>query len=192
MLNQDERNILARQILELSVVYGNYEMSSDKVRIYISALDSFYNLSLEKYLNALVTYSKNSKNKSFPSPIGLGEYLNPEVSDDHQATASASRAIEAVSKFGWCNSQQARDYIGELGWKAVQAFGGWQYVCENLGSELQLTTFNAQIRELSKSIISRSKLGIVDSPVELPFNEKNQPQENNLIQLIKNIKTIEG
>ena len=188
MLNQEERNILAGRISNSAVFYGKYDLAKEQISTYISVLENHYKKPLAKYLVAFNDYEKDSKNKFFPNPANLNQYINPEVSDDHQATAAASRAIEAVSKFGWCNSSQAKEYIGEIGWRAVQAFGGWQYVCENLGTEIQLTTFNAQIRELSKSIISRAKLGVVDAPVELPYENKN----TNVLELLKNVKSIEG
>jgi hypothetical protein len=52
-----------------------------------------------------------------------------------------------VPKVGYCNAGQAEKYIGPDGWRIVQRQGGWTYICENLGRNLNPGTFQAQLRD---------------------------------------------
>ncbi|WP_289460478.1 hypothetical protein, partial [Klebsiella pneumoniae] len=70
-----------------------------------------------------------------------------------KAQEVSGRIREAISKFGYANQQDAREYIGSLGWKVVERFGGWIYLCENHGLDLNPLTFFAQARDSVISII---------------------------------------
>jgi hypothetical protein len=97
-------------------------------------------------------YIDNSANEFFPRPISkLIAIIKTPVSLEDDSQEIASKIINAVSKYGWNNYEDAKTYIGERGFDVVKRFGGWQYVCQELGQNIQLTTFNAQIRELLKS-----------------------------------------
>ncbi len=196
MLTQEDRNQLAKTILETAIFYGKYDLSKDSISIYITSLDSHYNSDVFTYTKAIRDYKNDSKNKFFPSPASLNPFINPEITDEMLSVDTASRVLEAVSKFGWCNSSEAKNYIGDLGWQTVKVFGGWSYVCENLGNNIQISTFNAQARELTKSQIQRSKLGIGNQPISLEYKDPdallNDKKRDQVINLIDKIKTLEG
>lgn len=196
MLTQEERNSLAQTILETAIFYGKYDLSKEHISIYISTLDNHFNKKYEVYFNALLAYKKDSKNKYFPSPAGLSPYINPEISDESISVDTASRVLEAVSKFGWCNSVEARAYVGELGWQTIKVFGGWNYICENLGNNIQISIFNAQARELTKSQIQKDKLGLGSGPISIDYKDPdallNDKKRAQVINLIDKVKTIEG
>jgi hypothetical protein len=52
--------------------------------------------------------------------------------------------FDAIAWCGYTNPTGARELIGEVGWKAVCNFGGWQRVCETPDS--QISTMRAQLR----------------------------------------------
>lgn len=133
-------------------------------------------------VDALTAYRRDGKNIHWPRANKLRELIIPKQSKESLANEAASRIRKAISDFGWCNSTKARAYIGELGWAVVERAGGWQFLCENHGVDLNQLTFHAQARDLAKAIIESSELGIHDQPIALP-DIKNKPQIDNLIKL---------
>ena len=63
----------------------------------------------------------------------------------------AMKINQAIAKFGYPSPNQAREFIGEEGWKAVECWGGWGYLCTNVGDTIELTNFIAQTRDLIES-----------------------------------------
>lgn len=195
MLNQDQRNILAATISESASFYGKSDISKHDISGFINIIEKFFIFPFDQILSAFNNYILDPKNKYFPSPATLRPYINPELDGDTMATLAASRAIEAVTRFGWNNSTDARAYIGELGWTAIKRFGGWVYVCENMGKSLSVNVFLAQVRDLSKSIIKQDKLGIVDGPIQISaafektedmvLSDKKNEQSLKLISYLK-------
>lgn len=194
-MNQLQRDQLGIKLTEIAMLYGK-DFPKETAKIYINSLLSFLPDSFENYMKALSDYVSDKKNKFFPAPVHLREYLNPTINDDQLAVSAASRVIEAVSKFGWSNPGEAHAFIGDLGWRSVKVFGGWQYVCENLGTEINLSTFNAQIREISKATIQQAKLGIMEGPIGIPYKDPdallNDKKREQILEFTKNLKTIEG
>jgi hypothetical protein len=130
--------------------YYEKTLSSEQIQMYSEQLEE--HLTDEACSIACKKYIDNSANEFFPRPISkLIAIIKTPVSLDDDAQEIASKIINAVSKFGWNNYEDAKNYIGERGFDVVKRFGGWQYVCQELGQNIQLTTFNAQIRELLKS-----------------------------------------
>lgn len=106
--------------------------------------------------------------KMIPSPADVFAAVSPSASTDVLANEAASRIIESVSKFGWNNIDAAREYIGGIGWAAVERFGGWVFLCENLGVSTPISVFYAQARDIAKSQIELAKVGLNNAPPELP------------------------
>lgn len=183
MLSQSERDILADQIFKCARYFGKYDLSATQITQTIDILESFFNKNLNEYLSAYISIMNDKKIKSFPSPSQLREYLTPELDEDTKAVEIASRIVSAVTQFGWPNPDQAKAYIGDLGWEAVKRFGSWGFVCENLGVTLNVTTFQAQIREISKGISKTVKLGCFDQPIGI------ESPDQKVLDLVK-IKTL--
>ena len=191
-MNQAHRDQLGRKLTEIALLYGK-DLTKDQVTGFINALLNFMPDTFENYLRACDAYAQDPKNKFFPAPVALRSYLKPEASPDAVANEVASRIRQAISKFGWPNPEDAKVYIGELGWKVVERSGGWTYLCENHGVELSPLTYFAQSRDLAKSMIETSNVGTFDMPVALPMNRTDQrsisdrvnEQRNNLIQFMK-------
>lgn len=171
--SQEDRVELAQTIKNAALFYGKTDITKESVIQMLNVFEQFFNYPAAQIKKAFHDYILDSKNKFFPSPASLRPYIEPEIDSDSLAVVATSRVIEAVSKFGYNNSTEAREYIGELGWRAVKSFNGWLYVCENLGINISITTFSAQVRDLSKSIIKMDKLGIKDGPIQIGKNQKS-------------------
>lgn len=178
-----------KEIIFLTAEYYGQTIRPEVLLMYV---DDFSDYNTQRVIEAYKAYRKNPKNTRAPLPSQIISILNPEINDDAQAVSIAARVIESVSKFGWCNSQDAKNHIGEIGWRAVTAFGGWQYVCENLGTEIQLSTFNAQIRDITKAEIQKSKLKIVTTGPQITHQEKGNLEVSRFANgLVKDLtKTI--
>lgn len=131
-------------------------------------LDSIADLDPREVERVLHDWAGKSKLNRHPSPAEVRELVCPEADPKHLAVEAAARVVAAVAKFGWNNLADAREYIGALGWRAVERLGGWQYLCENLGVTLQVTTVQAQVRDLCLATNQLAAAGIDDQPIGLP------------------------
>ncbi len=198
MLNQSERNSLAQQLLNLSVFYGKFDLTKEQISTYISVLENHFKKDYNTLVGALENYSKDSKNKFFPAPANLTQYLNPEMSPDAQANEIASKIRQAISDIGYVSPSRAKLFIGESGWQVVQRSGGWQYLCENHGASLSPLTFYAQSRDTAKSIIENNKIGgFTASENILEYSQKNDielndKKRNEILRLADHLKSIEA
>lgn len=183
MLSQQERDQLALQLFEMALFYGKSDLTRESVTATINLYESFFRRTLTEYLDAIRSYMADQKNIQFPAPARLRPYLDKELDDDSKAVEVASRVVAAVSRFGYTWPSEAKNYIGDLGWEAVQRFGGWTFVCENLGVGISQTTFQAQIRDSAKAIIKTAKMGAFDQAIGLPA------PNNNVMKLV-NIKSL--
>lgn len=98
-----------------------------------------------------------------------GEHSFDGDSDPRDA---ASRIISAVSKYGYNNVNEAKEYIGELGWETMKRYAGsWSNFCDFLNSE-NISAIQAQLRELCKTVGNKLERGEI-SPPGLPSPEKS-------------------
>lgn len=163
-MNREERVRVGETWLGLAQMYGR-EIPRAALTLMLNAVDD---LDADAILVAFETWAKTSKQNRHPLPADLREIVSPVVDDDTLARDAASRIVQAISKFGWCNSQAAKEFIGELGWHVVGRNGGWSYICENFGLGLDPGVFQAQARELAKSQSMLAKAGKLDTPPALP------------------------
>ena len=198
MLTQNERNSLAQQLLNLSVFYGKYDLTKEQISIYISVLESHFKKGFDVFAQALDSYSKDSKNKFFPAPANLNQYINPETSPDARANEIASKIRQAISEIGYVSPTRAHLFIGDVGWQVVQRSGGWQYLCENHGATLSPLTFYAQSRDTAKAIIENNKindsstkdfvLGYENKKTDIEINDSKRDQ---ILKLSDHLKTLQ-
>lgn len=153
------------EIIALTYAYYNNGQSVQNAVLAMYAED-LADLEIEDCITAYGTYRRNPKNTRFPLPANIREIISPTPDTRDLAINTATRIREAVGKFGWPNPTEARMYIGESGWRYVIRSGGWKYLCENLGVNIQETTFIAQCRDAVASDINLEDIGFdTNSPV---------------------------
>jgi hypothetical protein len=163
-MNSQETARLA-QTFAMYAAYYRLKLDDEVLRMYAEDL---VDLPLAPVIDALRAYRANPKNRVMPMPADVRAMLEPQLDDDAMAREAASRVMAAISKFGYMRGTEAREWIGELGWLVVQRYGGWQRLCESLGSELDIGTFQAQARDLAKTQAQLARAGRLDQPPGLP------------------------
>jgi hypothetical protein len=188
--------LTASEKIEIAKIYSATCKQFDKILepdVLKMQVEDLADLQFSKIIHALNDYRRDPKNLTWPRANKIRQIINPIASDETIANEVASRIRYAVPKFGYCNRNEAMEYIGEMGKAIVDRMGGWQYICENLGLALNPATFHAQCRDLAKSIQEQAKLGIYDQPIGISLQSKpvelNQTQ--NLILELANKKSMQ-
>lgn len=150
-------NPIAKMLLDMARFYA-HDLDNRTLDLYVDVLSQW---PAEEVLAAGKAYVRNPKNTRFPIPPHTMIAETHAVAADAKDLArdTAMKVQHAVSKFGWNNPRGAREYIGDAGWVTVERFGGWEYVCANLGVELQVTTFIAQCRDSIESQVNLERMG---------------------------------
>lgn len=141
---------------------------------------------------AMRKYRQNPKNKFMPLPAQLIEMFSPQISEDQAAREITGRIVEAVSRFGYARGEDAKEYIGEIGWSVIQVYGGWIGLCEGLGIYFSNDSFNAQCRELVKArVIHGDKIGEHVKALEYKRGEEplriEHEGKNNVLEIVKSL-----
>lgn len=169
-MNNQERAIVGELWLETAILYGR-EISKQTLNLMLNAISDLDFKNVEIFMSDWI---KHKKNKSFPLPADIRDFIYPEIDDDASAKESASRLMASVSKFGYTQPKEAKEYMGEAAWSIVSRYGGWTTICEQLGVELDRQVFQAQVRDLIKSHMSFSRMGIIDYKPALPEASKKR------------------
>lgn len=143
-------NEIKNELLKLAIFYRDEKLTSQHIAMYAETLK---HIDLQTIKFCVAEYCKDPKNSFFPvPPTKILRYAEKPKEDAHDVgVVTAARVLQAVNKFGWANSESAMNFIGPIGQNAVRVFGGWTFICENLGNTIDLTTFQAQVREIVKS-----------------------------------------
>lgn len=149
-MNLEQEKDLKHRLSLMSKYYRS-QLPDDVIVAYSNDLKDYPYKDVCLALNA---YRKNPKNKFMPIPAMIIEIMDPTISDDGLAREAVARIQKAVRKFGHPNRIQAKEFIGEIGWSVVEKFGGWGFICENLGHRIDLNSFQAQAREVAKNEIN--------------------------------------
>jgi hypothetical protein len=198
-MNQESRNSLGKKITESAIYFGKLDLSKDQVMMQIDVMVQHFGAEgIDKIIWAIDRYVLDPKNKFFFSPATLRPYLNPELSTEAKAIEAATRIRSAITKFGYPTPGEARAYIGELGWKVVERAGGWNYICENHGVDLNPLTFFAQSRDSAKSLQESASIGEFDRPIGIEFKEQkhqdmiiNDKKRDQALALLNHLKNNE-
>lgn len=100
---------------------------------------------------AIVTYRNDPRHDRFPLPVKLKAMIGAVVNPDDEAVQIVGRIVLAMSRIGYYRSDEAKVFIGDIGWRVVQADGGWENVCQTLTEDLPIR--KAQWRNLAKSFL---------------------------------------
>ena len=175
---------IAQKLYGLASYYKE-TLTENQVKMYVEDILSS-GIGEEKLAQAILLYRQDGKNTFFPLPAKLITLVTPEESSDLDIGREATgRIIQAVSKFGFYRLQDAKEFIGSLGWKVVERQGGWGSLCTNLNSENK-GTLQAQMRDSAVSILKLSRNGTLDKPIDLPQLEQKSNMQS-LGELTKQI-----
>lgn len=151
-MTQEERNELGKIIVTTAVYYGK-----DIDRAVLSMqVDDLADLPFASVRHAYTLYRRDPKNRSFPLPAQIRDLIQPTETSQAKAREIAAKIQSAVSKFGQFQGGDAKEFIGPVGWEVVRSFGGWGFICHNLGkSALPVGSFYAQTRDLIEDILRK-------------------------------------
>lgn len=163
-MNYEERVKVAEAWAGIAAVF---EKTLPKSALVVM-LDAVDDLSYNDVITVLTNWVGKTKTNRYPYPAEIREQIRPAISNEHLAREAAARVIQAVSKFGWCSPEQAKDFIGDLGWRGVERFGGWRHICSSLGTSVSQDAFYAQLRGLCESGQELARVGMGNEPIQLP------------------------
>lgn len=183
-MTPEQRSAIAKEIQLCGFIY-NREIKREVLTMLI---DTLVDLPFEEVLQAFQIYRNDPANKFFPNPAQIRAIILPEPSRDVVANEIAARIREAITRFGHMGGGEAKDFLGEGGWRIVLRFGGWVYLCENLGLGIDVGTFYSQVRELAKAHVELDRAGVLDQPIEL--NNNSAKQINSMVKQLAEAKSI--
>lgn len=144
--------------------YYAYPITENQVKMWAEDIQEYNLMDLKR---AFMAYRKDKNNNFIPRPNQIIQLLEPEISPRALADEAAGRIYQAITLCGYDNSNGAKEFIGELGWRVVEREGGWVSICRTCSEQNKGTT-KAQWRDMALSIIERSKYGLADIPPALP------------------------
>lgn len=89
-----------------------------------------------------------------------------EKSDLTQVQDIIGKIFKAINWYGYTNPEGAKNMIGDVGWKAVEFFGGWQQLCDSPSDDLSI--LRGQLR---KSIEAAAEEKTRCEALGIPFLE---------------------
>lgn len=178
-----ERLKKIRSLVIENLTYYDAPINEMKVKMFAKELDDS-GLMIEKIANAFRSFRLESGRRLMPMPSDIIAKANPKADHESLALDSAARIIQAVSKYGYPNPEHAKNFIGELGWHAVQRFGGWQYICENLGVKINQQTLFAQARDLLKATIRLDSTSEIEVPVMISTGSNEIEKAQDVVKQI--------
>jgi hypothetical protein len=172
-----------KEIIILTASYYEKAISPQVLEMYVGDLTD---LPESKVIAAYHAYRKNHKNRQMPLPAQIREMVEPVADNDSAAKEIASRIQSAVSKFGYTNPSEAKLFIGSVGWKIVDRYGGWAVLCQNLGTVLDIGTFHAQVRDLAKAHLTFGEGGF-DKALQIESSKNDSDQLISANSILKNL-----
>lgn len=162
----NKKEIIFDELVLLETVL-NQKQTKERLMIYVNHLEKFELLDIIKTIRNF-----HLKSKYFPHVSELIEDIYGLSGNTEEiATSIASEIIELISRFGPYRENEVKKELG-VKFGIVQRFGGWQSLCRIELSEVPNT--RAQLRELSKVFINKSKREIIENGA-LEFNLNTEP-----------------
>lgn len=158
-------------------------LSEDLVAMYEKSLSQLGYEKLSYVIEQIIL--ERGDRDPFPSIRTIREKVVPTPSAESEAIDAANRISEAMAKYGYGRREEAKQFIGELGWLIVQRQGGWENLCENTLTT-QMPTLRAQWRELGKTLWQKAKDGTLHEAPALP--ESTNPEK--VLKLGSTIKSL--
>lgn len=153
-MSSDENLKAIKQIIIENCAFFDAPMNDLKLKMFAQELGS---LRAEDVAKAMHHFRQEKGRRQMPMPADIKSFLDPKVSDDSEAEIVAGKIQKAISSFGHTNPGQAKEYIGDLGWRVVDSYGGWYYICANAGSGFKIDTARAQWRNMAKAFMEKDR-----------------------------------
>lgn len=166
-------------LVMLSVVL-NQPQDERRLKFFAEALSEY---DVSQVIAQIKSFS--IKAKYFPQLVEIIEPLKGlDVPTDELATIIASEIIECLSKFGQGDVEGLKKHLGDK-YQIIERFGGWKSLCMITYAEIPAT--RAQLRELAKAYIGRSKREVINgsSGFKLNADVKSVEQRNTGLKLLK-------
>lgn len=142
--DDDQKNL---QLQFLAVyTYFDQQVPSPILRLYVQDVMKS-GLSPNQALAALDGLRLETDRRRAPRSNEVIGYAKKRTSSREQCTQIAGRIWASLSRFGYTNAARAREYIGEDGWAAVEAIGGWFDMCSGSMTD-EKSNFIAQMRDM--------------------------------------------
>jgi hypothetical protein len=155
---------MLKKLLVATAAYYGQQVPDNVLALYVEDLADLPFVDVARVLREI---RRDPKTTRCPLPAAIRAKLRPVDTDEGIALAAVTRMIEAVSRYGWNNTEKAKEFCGELAWSIVTADGGWMKVCENLDPET-LGVARAQWAKMALNNLHRSRAGTLRSAPALP------------------------
>lgn len=99
-MTQQERDQLAVKIAECAYFYGKTDLDREKISMFINVISKFYSNPFSEIIKAFDLYMHDSKNRFFPNPSQLREYLEKKVDAKLEADSLARKIDKAILTYG--------------------------------------------------------------------------------------------
>lgn len=139
-----------KKMILLTAAYYNREIGDEVLSM---MADDLMDLPISQLAVAFKSYRMNPNNRYFPMPAQIRDLINPVQSTEAEARAIAGRIQQAIVNHGYSNPEHAKELIGDVGWKIVQSYGGWSYLCQSHGIQLDPGIFAAQVRDRAQGML---------------------------------------
>lgn len=189
-MNHEERIKVGEVWVGIAGMYDK-QINPQSLRIMLDAVDD---ISFEKLMRAMNDWTKTSKLSRHPYPADLIAMVNPEIDKKLVAIDLARKIDKAVAKHGynwqegffhsdgnyWNDDKGNKFYsfkeaviseLGEIGWHAICARGGWLRVRESANA-MEEGTFIAQMRDQIQSSMALAEAGHDVTKIEMPKREQ--------------------
>lgn len=135
-------------------VYLGCRLEAVQLREYAQELCE-ENISAYDVIYALKQIRKQPDRRRYgvPLPAEIINFIDPKEDEQDRANQIAASIQLCYSKFGHCNADKARAYMGEVAWEVVGQCGGWTQMCR--GSDTDKRTEFAQLRDLARGCVRR-------------------------------------
>jgi hypothetical protein len=184
-MTREEKLQLLKKFVVAYALYYRENLADGVVAMYAEDL---FEADLEALKRVMIELRRDRRITRFPLPAELLHRIKPVLTDDQLAREAVSRIVTAAARFGSYRPEQARDYVGQLGWEVVKRAGGWEAVCKDMpvGGD---PTATAQWRELAKSVMDQDRAGVLGQAPGLPSSAASSAVLEHVRQSTKALPT---
>lgn len=165
-MTRDEKLKLIRDFVIQNLTFYDAPVNEVKVKMFAAEL---VDLDLQSISVAFATFRQEKGRRMMPMPADIRDRVKPlAVSDDALAIEAVARIVQGLSKFGGYRGEEAKTFVGELGWEVVKRQGGWTELCSSVGVDNPIGVFQSQAVKIAKAVLEQSRAGTLGDAPELP------------------------